>query len=127
MLNITIPDAPIKLDGFPTCAHADNDGREVANAGDLCALDGGKPATLEIIRRSFHRQMRLGLRQILACRECKSIPPNEVRCSLCAWFRGAVMGMAGIAEQVWGDVEFMPYVSPISVFDPGWQKRVDWK
>lgn len=127
MLNITIPDAPIKLDGFPTCAGPENDGREVHEAGEVCCLDGGKPASLEMLRRTIHRQIRLSLRQLLACRQCKEIPPEKVRCDLCSWYRGAIMGMAGIGEQVWGDEEFMPYLKIVSVHDPGWQKRVEWK
>lgn len=126
MLDIAIPDAPVKLDGFPLCSHPHNDGREVHAAGDVCALDGGKPASLEMIRRTMHRQIRLGLRQILACSVCKEIPPNEIRCKKCAWMRGAVMGIAGVGEQVWGLEEFDPYMQIISVFDPGWQKRVKW-
>src|SRR5262245_34122398 len=105
-MNIEIPDAPIKTSGFPTCAHPQNDKREVENAGDVCRLDGGKPASMEMIRRSAHRQMRLGLRQILACRQCREIPPNEARCPQCAWFRGVMMGIAGLMEQVYGQEEF---------------------
>ena len=127
MLNIAIPEAPIKLDGFPLCSHPDGDGREVENHGDVCALNGGKPASMEIVRRSMHRQIQQGLRQLLACEKCKAIPPNEVRCTLCAWFRGAIMGMAGIGEQVWGCEEFEPYLAIICEFDPGWQNRVKWK
>ena len=37
------------------------------------------------------------------------------------------MGMAGIAEQIWGEDEFAPYMKIISIYDPGWQKRVQWK
>jgi hypothetical protein len=127
MLNIEIPEAPITLKGFPTCAHPHNDGREVEKAGDLCALDGGKPASLEIIRRSLHRQIQQSLRQFLACEKCRAIPPNDIRCNLCSWFRGAIMGMAGIGEQVWGEAEFESYLKIVSVFDPGWQERVEWK
>lgn len=127
MLNIVIPDAPIKLDGFPTCAHPGRDQREVENVGDFCALDGGKPASLDIVRRAIHRQIRLSLRQMLGCATCARIAPSEVRCTLCAWFRGAIMGMAGIGEQVWGAEEFEPYLKIVSVYDPGWQKRVEWK
>ncbi len=127
MLNIDIPEAPIQLNGFPTCAGPENDGREVHSAGELCRMDGGKPASLDMIRRTIHRQIRLGLRQLLSCGKCKEIPPNEVRCSFCSWMRGAIMGMAGIGEQVWGDEEFAPYLKIISEFDPNWQKRVDWR
>ncbi len=127
MMNIDIPEAPIKLNGFPTCAGPDNDKREVEKAGDLCALCGGKPASVEIIRRSMHRQMRTALRELLGCGNCKAIPPNEVRCGWCAWIRGTIMGMAGIGEQLWGCDEFDEYLKIISVFDPGWQKRVNWK
>lgn len=126
MLNITIPDALIKLDGFPTCAGAQKDGREVEKKGDLCVLDGGKPASLEILRRSIHRQMRLALRQLLGCSKCKEIPPNEKRCEMCAWFRGAMCGMGGIGEQVWGVEEFAPYLKIVCVYDPSWQDRVKW-
>lgn len=127
MPDIYIPDAPIKLDGFPLCAHPHNDGREVHAAGDFCALDGGKPASLDMIRRTMHRQMQLALRQILLCQTCKEIPPSDLRCGLCSWMRGALMGMAGVGEQVWGDEEFVPYLKIVADYDPGWQKRVDWK
>lgn len=126
MLNITIPEAPIKLDGFPLCYGPDDDRREVENPGDLCAMCGGKPASVEILRRTIHRQARLGLRQVLGCRECKDIPPNEVRCTLCAWYRGVIMGIAGIGEQVWGPEEFDGYLKIICTYDPGWQNRVKW-
>ncbi len=124
MLNIIIPAAPIKLDGFPLCAKKDK--REVATEGGLCALCGGPPASLEIVRRSMHRQIRTALREILGCGNCKAIPPNEARCSWCAWVRGAIMGICGIGEQVWGLEEFDEYLKIVSVYDPGWQNRVKW-
>ena len=127
MLSIAIPDAKIKLDGFPTCAGDQRDGREVEKRGDLCALCGGKPANVEIIRRSMHRQIRTALRELLGCGNCREIPPNEVRCPWCAWVRGTIIGMAGIGEQIWGLEEFDEYLKIISVFDPGWQTRVDWR
>lgn len=125
MLDITIPEAPIKLDGFPTCATGD--GREVEKRGDVCALDGGKPASLDMIRRTIHRQIRAALRQVLACETCKEIPPDKVRCQKCSWMRGAIVGMAGVGEQIWGDEEFTPYLEIICQYDPGWQNRVKWK
>lgn len=123
---IEMPTAPVKLDGFPTCAGPNNDRREVAKAGDLCALCGGAPASMEIIRRSMHRQIGLGLKMLLSCETCREIPPNEPRCQRCSWTRGAMMGMAGIGEQVWGQEEFDGYLRIVGTYFPGWQKLVKW-
>ena len=118
-----LPEAPIKLSGFPTCAHPSRDGREVEKAGDFCAQDGGKPASMEILRRSMHREIRMAIRQMQLCGDCAVIPINEIRCHRCTWMRGAAMGIAGVGEQLGWAEELEPYMRMIGHFDPGWQKK----
>lgn len=118
-----LPEPPIKLDGFPLCAHPDGDRREVAAPGELCAQDGGQPATLEILRRSIHRQIRGAILEMKCCRRCEGLDLRDVRCAACAWMRGAAMGVAGIAELLGWAGEVQPLMSLIGIYDPGWQKR----
>lgn len=117
-----IPEAPIKLSGFPTCKAGD--GREVESRGDFCAQDGGKSASPQILRRAIHRQVRCGIAQMQRCEECKGIPLADSRCKVCSWWRGGVMGIAGLAEQMGYAEEMIPYMEMISVYAPGWQDRV---
>lgn len=121
MDKLGIPEPSIRLDGFPTCARGD--GREVETAGGLCAMDGGKGASLEMLRRTCHRQIRSALRQMILCGDCAAVSLAEIRCAKCTWCRGAIMGIAGVGEQVWGGAEFEPYLKGIATFEPGWQKK----
>lgn len=117
-----LPDPPIKLDGFPTCAAGD--GREVEKRGDCCAQDGGKPASMQILRRAIHRQIRTCITRMIQCGPCSGIPLNGVRCPMCTWYRGGAMGIGGLAEQLGYAEELEPLMSMVGVLDPGWQTRL---
>ena len=118
-----LPEPPITLSGFPTCAHPSQDGREVEALGDFCVQDGGKPASIEILRRAVHRQIRSAIIQMKKCHGCEVLELTDIRCSACTWCRGAAMGIAGIAGQLgWAD-EIKPLMAMIGIYAPGWQKK----
>ena len=87
-------------------------------------MHGGTPLSLEGQRRTMHRTIRMAIRLMQRCQECQDIPLKEVRCTACAWSRGAAMGIAGFAEVLGWEKELVPYMQMIGEFDPGWQKRV---
>ena len=112
-MNLTIPESPIKLDGFPLCTDYDCP-HEVGTKGQKCGLHGGPPAVIDIIHRTIHRQIRTSLRAMVGCDDCHYLSLDEIRCIRCCWYRGAIMGMAGIAEQLgWGE-EMIPYLNLIA-------------
>jgi hypothetical protein len=116
-----LPEPPIELRGFKTCAEGDR--REVQPGEEYCVQHGGKPLTLDGLRRSAHRTIRMAIHQMMTCGNCVGVPLNEIRCSKCAWMRGAAMGIAGEAEQLgWAD-DMEPYMKMIGNLEPGWQKR----
>ena len=112
-MNVTIPDAPIKVHGFPLCTHHDCP-HEVETKGQACGLHGGPPATVDIIHRTIHRQIRTASWGMIDCPDCRYTALDDIRCIRCCWYRGSIMGMAGIAEQLgWGE-EMVRYLELIA-------------
>ena len=117
-----IPMPEIELTGFLTCKAGDQ--HEVNPGQGFCAMHGGTVLSLEGQRRTMHRQIRMAIRLMTKCQKCEGIPLKDLRCTACAWSRGAAMGVAGFAEVMgWAD-ELVPYMQMIGHFDPGWQRRI---
>ena len=118
----SLPEVPIFLGGIKVCEKGDK--REVADGERFCGQHGGKPLSIEALRRTIHRCLRGGIHEMQRCENCVKIPLNQVRCLRCAWMRGAAMGIAGIAEEMGWAEEVEPYMKMIGVYSPGWQREV---
>jgi hypothetical protein len=115
MSKVTVPKAPIPVSGFPICAADYGCDYEVAEKGGTCAIHGGPPASLEMIHRSIHRQLKSCVSDMMGCLNCKGRLLKDTRCHRCNWMRGAAMGMAGLAEQLGWAEEMGPYLDLIAL------------
>jgi hypothetical protein len=116
-----LPAPPIELAGFPYCRQGCR--TEVRGEGDACAVHGGRPMDLPMLRRRIVRGVRFAVAEIIRCEKCSQIPLNEVRCPGCAWMRGGAMGAAGLAEDLGWEADVEPLIKMIGIHDPGWMEK----
>lgn len=97
---VNLPDPLIVLSGFPLCKGEGNTcPQEVQDDETLCPACGGPFLSPEIIKRTFLRQLRTAIRQILICEECKDKDLRGPRCLDCAFFSGAAYAIIGFMER----------------------------
>ena len=99
---VTLPISPIKLAGFPLC-HGDGNScsQEVEQGERFCVAHGGLGPSVQVLRRTYLRQLRSAIEDVIKCLACIDIELNgKGRCKQCVTIAGAAWALGGLLERL---------------------------
>ncbi len=108
-----LPDAKVCLAGFPLCHGEQNRCPQEANEGQrFCVAHGGAGPSVDVLRRTYLRQLRTAVDGVLMCRECAEVSLTGLgRCGTCITNVGAAWTLGGLLERLGFDEDSAQYLS----------------